>query len=150
MSAAEQDATVDGRSDVRFADEPSHPIERVRTVFDRVRATDPTVADLYNDDAVVNVGGQTFRGRDAIRGFYLRTFERAGPQPRVRYTLGDWPFVAAVLDVEMSDGSMVSAVDLFELDESGIASMTAYTRPQGTPPPIVTPSPEGNPGGSAT
>ena len=102
------------------------PIDRVHSVFARVRAADLSVADLYNDDAELTAAGRTLCGRKAIRDYYAEKFV-ARPHPHVVATLTGGSMVAAVLDVQMPDGRRASAVDVFELDDTGIVSMTVYT-----------------------
>jgi hypothetical protein len=96
----------------------------VRAVFDRVRAADPSVADLYNEDAEVHVGSDVHRGRDAVRAFYLAGFEHK-VQPHVRMTLGEPPVIAALLEVHLGE-STLSVIDLFTLEGDGIARMQVF------------------------
>ena len=102
------------------------PTERVHSVFARVRAADLSVADLFNDEAEVRVGNKTWRGRNAIRDYYKAKFVDT-PHPQILATLTGGPLVATVLNVTAPDGRSASAVDVFEVDEEGIVSMTVYT-----------------------
>jgi hypothetical protein len=115
-------ATVD--PDLRGAD-------RVREVFARVRAGDPSVADLYAEDGVIIYGqgdGDRVEGRAAIRAFYEGTIGSIRPQPTVEIVLEAPPMFVALVDVPTADHHH-RALDLFEVDETGIRRLEIYTRP---------------------
>ena len=100
----------------------------VNAFLDRVRATDMSVLDLYNEDGELCAGGTTYRGRDSIREFYVKSFANTseGSQVAVRMLLGDPPVIAALLDVQTGKDSSMSVVDVFTLEGDGIASLHAY------------------------
>lgn len=111
----------------------SHPeprgADRVREVFARVGAGDPTVADLYAEDAVLVYGdGPDARveGREAIRAFYERA-SALHPQPQVEELVEAPPYYAVVVDVPIADGH-IRALDVFEVDDDGIRSLRIFSR----------------------
>jgi hypothetical protein len=119
-----------GDPDLRGAD-------RVHEVFARVRRGDASVADLYAEDGVIVYGrgnGDRVEGREAIRAFYQGTIDAIRPQPTVEAVLeappleGPAMFVALV-DVPTEDVHH-RAVDLFELDDTGIRRLEIYPRPE--------------------
>ena len=106
--------------------------DRVREVFARVRNGDLGVADLYAEDGVIVYGdGGRVEGRDAIRAFYARAIEGNRPQPRVETILEAPPLYVALVDVP---GIEVNhrALDLFEVDESGIRKLEIFARTDGS------------------
>ncbi len=100
----------------------------VNAFLDRIRATDMSVLDLYNEDGELCAGGTTYRGRDSIREFYVKSFANTSEnsQVEVRLLLGEPPVIAALLDVQTGKGSSMSVVDVFTLEGGGIASLHAY------------------------
>jgi hypothetical protein len=94
----------------------------VRTVFARVRACDPTVSDLYADDATIRSADGLFEGRQAIARFYDRV-RAPGVQPQVEDLFVNLPLVVAVLNVTTSDGAVVRVADVFEVGEDAIRSL---------------------------
>ena len=54
-------------------------------VLARLHASDPSVADLYHEDAVrYGHDGVVMRGRVEIRAFYESLFPRTPPLPEIR------------------------------------------------------------------
>jgi hypothetical protein len=100
----------------------------VTAFLDRIRATDMSVLDLYNDDGELCAGGTTYRGRDSIQEFYVKSFANTSEssQVSVRRLIGEPPVIAALLDVNTGKGSSMSVVDVFTLEGDGIASLHAY------------------------
>jgi hypothetical protein len=110
------------------SDQEIRGADRVREVFSRVRNADPTVADLYTEDAII-LYGQNGRavGREEIRAFYVRAFEAIFPQPQVEAVLEDPPRFVAIVDVPTRDRHH-RALDLFELDGDGIRRLEIFSR----------------------
>ena len=100
------------------------PEEIVTSVFARVRAHDPAVAQLYAEDAVLHhdYGHESFHGRAAIEAFYRTVFVR-NPQPQVAALFVHLPTVAALLDVEQPDGEKRQVVDVFQVEDGFIREM---------------------------
>ena len=72
------------------------PTEVVEAYFEKMRAGDATVADLFDESAELLGLGNRVCGREAIRDFYAGAIERGGPQPQLAGPL-------------MSDGRRVAA-----------------------------------------
>jgi hypothetical protein len=103
---------------------------RIRAVFSRVRQGDLSVADLYAEDAVLTYsGGGRVVGRAAIRAFYQQQIESIRPQPHVTAVLRDPPLYVAVIEAPTSEGHY-RALDLFEVDDSGIRRLEIYSQGQ--------------------
>jgi len=104
--------------------------DRVRAVFSRVRQGDLSVADLYAEDAVLTYSrGGRVEGREAIRAFYQQQIESIRPQPHVAAVLQDPPLYVAVVEAPTSEGHY-RALDLFEVDDSGIRRLEIYSQGQ--------------------
>ena len=104
--------------------------DRVRAVFSRVRQGDSSVADLYAEDAVLTYsGGGRVEGREAIRAFYQQQIELIRPRPDVMAVIEDPPLYVAVVEVPTSEGHH-RALDLFEVDDSGIRRLEIYSQGQ--------------------
>lgn len=100
----------------------------MREVFARVREGDLSVVDLYAEDGVIVYGdGARAEGRDAIRAFYARAIEGIRPQPRVETILEAPPWYVALVDVPGTDVHH-RALDLFEVDDSGIRRLEIFAR----------------------
>jgi hypothetical protein len=99
------------------------PEERVRSVFDRVRRSDPTVSDLYAIDATLGSRGEIHEGREAIARFYEERFRTSAVQPHVDDLFVNLPLVVVMLSVTMSDGQVRRFADVFEVDEEAIRSL---------------------------
>ena len=101
--------------------------EIAQEYFDRVRARDLAVADLFHEDAsIVGLGGEK-TGRDAIRSFYKASLDGAGPSPQIVgpiFTSG--PRAAAEIKISLNDGSTIHAMDLFIVEEGLIRSLTYF------------------------
>jgi len=109
-----------------MAVDPS-PASVVREYFSRVRARDAGLADLFHEDACLIGLGDRRSGRDAIRDFYRGVIERAGPTPTlVGDLLLDADRVAAEIRIHLANGSVIHAVDLFEVEGGRIRSLTYF------------------------
>jgi hypothetical protein len=99
------------------------PEERVLSVFDRVRRSDPSVSDLYAVDATLRSRDELHQGREAIGRFYEERFRTGPVHPQVDDLFVSLPVVVAVLSVTMGDGRVRRFADVFEVDEAGIRSL---------------------------
>jgi hypothetical protein len=103
------------------------PSEVVAEYFSRMRARDIGVVDLFHEDACLVGLGSVKSGRPSVRAFYSDVIERAGPVPRAAGPLltgGDR--VAAEVYIDLPGGAMVHAVDVFEVREGRIRSLTYF------------------------
>lgn len=115
---------------MNFKATPMPAEEMVRTVFARVRAADPAVADLYAEDARLDHGDGVHQGRAAIAAFYRDVFVTTRPQPQVEALFVNLPVVAALLRVAMGDGSVLRVVDVFHVEDGAIQSMSVCRVPE--------------------
>jgi hypothetical protein len=98
--------------------------EIVRAVFERVHASDPTVSDLYRDDAVrYGHDGRVQRGRAAIAEFYQSWFPARPPFPEIEDLLVNLPYVGALLRLPEREGQSRWCLDLFEIEGGAIRSL---------------------------
>jgi hypothetical protein len=103
------------------------PIEIAGEYFDRVRARDSGVAELFHEDAELIGLGTRLRGRSAIEELYRGVIERAGPMPTlIGSPLCDGSRVAAEIRIELDGGATVHAVDLFDVQDGLIRSLTYF------------------------
>lgn len=99
----------------------------VETYFACMQRGDLEVVQLFHDDARLVGLGEVKAGRAAIRSFYEGVIERAGPSPRLLGPLlqqGDR--VAAEIEITLTDGGRIHAVDLFHVDDGRIRSLTYF------------------------
>jgi hypothetical protein len=103
------------------------PASVVSAYFSKMRAGDASVVSLFHDDAeLIGLGGRR-SGKDAIRDFYQGVIERAGPSPRsVGPVLVEGSRVAAEIMIDLPQGQVVHAVDLFVVEEGQIRSLTYF------------------------
>jgi hypothetical protein len=95
--------------------------------FSRVRGGGISMVELFHDDAVLIGLGARREGRDAIREFYQGVVERAGPSPTlVGPLLVRASRVAAEISINLADGQVVHALDLFVVEEGLIRSLTYF------------------------
>jgi hypothetical protein len=92
-----------------------------------MRARDLRVVDLFHEDAsLVGLGG-TRSGKAAIREFYEGSIRGASPSPTLTGDLlASGPRVAAEINISLSDGSSIHAVDVFVIEEGLIRSLTYF------------------------
>ena len=103
------------------------PADVARAYFACMRAGDLAVVDLFHDDAVLKGLGQVTRGRDAIRAFYTGAIQEGRPQPGEPLALlSDASQAFAQIEIRLGDGSVVHAVDLFEVEDGRIRSLTYF------------------------
>jgi len=101
--------------------------EVVRRYFDRMRRRDLSVIDLFHEDAsLVGLGGVR-SGKPAIREFYEGSIQNASPSPTLTGALlVTGARVAAEINITLSNGSSVHAVDLFVVEDGLIRSLTYF------------------------
>jgi len=98
-----------------------------REYFARMRAQDPNVAELFQEDAVLLGLGTRVRGRPAIRDFYARAIGESQPKPSepvAFFTQGNRVF--AEIHIQMSDVAPIHAIDVFEVEAGRIRSLTYF------------------------
>ena len=99
----------------------------VAQYFSRMRAGDASVAELFHDDATLVGLGTKRSGRDAIRDFYQGVIAAANPAPRsAGPLLVKGSRVAAEIFIDLADGQVVHAVDLFVVEDGRIRSLTYF------------------------
>lgn len=107
--------------------EDQTPSEIVSEYFERIRARDFRVVDLFREDAELIGLGTRRQGRQSIGEFYRGVIERAGPTPRqVGGLLSDGGRVAAEIFIELAGGASVHAVDVFVVEAGKIRSLTYF------------------------
>lgn len=103
------------------------PTSVVSQYFSRMRAGDVSVIELFHDDATLVGLGTTRSGKEAIREFYQGVIERAGPSPRsAGPLLASGPRVAAEVFIDLPQGQVVHAVDIFVVEEGRIRSLSYF------------------------
>lgn len=104
----------------------------VRRYFDRMRARDPGVVDLFHEDASLIGLGTVRSGRAAIREFYEGSIRGASPSPSlIGELLASGPRVAAEIRISLANGSSIHAVDLFVVEAGLIRSLTYFIADHG-------------------
>lgn len=99
----------------------------VNGYFDAMRRGGFGVAELFHPDAQLIGLGTVVSGRDAIRAFYADAIARGGPSPRPGGPmLADGSRVAAEIFIDLADGTVIHAMDLFEVDGGLIRSLTYF------------------------
>ena len=105
----------------------SGPADVAKEYFARMRAGDLRVLELFHDDAVLKGLGQVTVGRDAIRAFYTSAIENGRPQPSEPISLlADAGRAFAEVNIRLGDGGSVHAVDLFEVEDGRIRTLTYF------------------------
>jgi hypothetical protein len=99
------------------------PEDRVLTVFERVRRSDPSVSDLYAVDATLRSRNELHEGRPAIARFYEERFRTSPVHPHVDDLFVSLPVIVALLSVTMSNGDVRRFADVFEVDGEAIRSL---------------------------
>ncbi|MBW2316056.1 MAG: nuclear transport factor 2 family protein [Deltaproteobacteria bacterium] len=107
-----------------MADEPAAVVQRY---FDRMRSRDPSVVDLFHDDASLIGLGSVRSGKDAIREFYEGSIRGASPTPTlIGEILAAGDRVAAEVTIELSNGALIHAVDIFVVEQGRIRTLTYF------------------------
>ena len=105
----------------------TEPASVAAEYFTRIRAGDISVAELFHADATLIGLGQETKGRDAIREFYHGAIDGARPTPRsIGNLLADGSRVAGEVMIDLADGEVVHAVDVFVVEEGLIRSLTYF------------------------
>ena len=99
----------------------------VGSYFDRMRAHDLSVVDLFHEEAsLVGLGGVR-SGKAAIREFYENSIRAASPSPTlVGEPLVSGSRVAVEISITLSGASSIHAVDLFVVEDGLIRSLTYF------------------------
>ena len=99
----------------------------VEAYFARMRAADPSVAELFHDDARLVGLGTVVSGRPQIASFYGEAIRNASPTPRPVGPLlvGDGRVAAEIL-IDLADGTTMHVVDIFEVDDGRIRTLTYF------------------------
>jgi hypothetical protein len=97
-----------------------------REYFARVTAADPSVAELFADDAELIGLGDRVVGRDAIGEFYSRTLREAGPKPEVRCLVNEGEVTFAEIVIVVPGLDPIHVVDRFETRDGRIRSLTYF------------------------
>ncbi len=99
----------------------------MREYLARMQAGGQGVASLFHDDAVLSGLGILVLGLEAIRAFYEQVGRENRPQPRLTGPLllaGER--VAAELRIELADGNTLHVLDLFQVEDGRIRSLTYF------------------------
>ena|SRR6476659_5254703 len=100
------------------------PEQVVLEVLERLHASDPSVGDLYHEDAVrYGHDGTVMRGRAEIQGFYESLFPRKPPLPEVQALFSDTSFVGALIRLPSDTDPPYEYVDLFEVKDGLVRSI---------------------------
>ena len=102
-------------------------VDVVERYFACMRDGGRSVADLFHDDARLIGLGSVVEGRDAIEAFYGASVDASSPQPRLLGPLlVDGGRVAAEIEIALASGDVLHVVDLFEVDDDRIRSLTYF------------------------
>lgn len=105
----------------------SLPTDVVQSYFDRIRGRDPSVADLFHEEATLIGLGGIKQGRETIREFYAGAIENAAPTPAlVGDLLASGNRVAAEINIALSTGSTLHVMDLFVVEKGLIRSLSYF------------------------
>ncbi len=106
---------------------PETPREVVEEYFRRVRARDPRLTELFAADARLVGLGTVTTGRAAIDAFYADVNATAAPVPAARGPLlVEGARVAAEIDIAIAGGEPVHVIDLFEVHDGRITTLTYF------------------------
>jgi hypothetical protein len=103
------------------------PVEAVEAYFTCMRNGDTGVAALFHEDARLIGLGTIVSGRPAIADFYTQSIRNASPTPRAAGPLaGEGHRVFAEVYIDLANGITMHVVDLFEVDDGLIRSLTYF------------------------
>ena len=94
--------------------------------FVRMRAGDPSVVDLFSDDAELIGLGDRVTGIAAVREFYERTIRDAGPVPEVLVIAAEGDVAFAEILIAVPGIDPIHVVDRFETRDGRIRSLTYF------------------------
>jgi hypothetical protein len=101
--------------------------ETADAYFACMRNGDPRVADLFHEDAQLIGLGTIVSGRPAIATFYAESIRNASPAPRAAAPLAvEGNRVLAEVFIDLANGITMHVVDLFEVDDGLIRSLTYF------------------------
>ena len=107
--------------------EMNRPEVVAREYFARMQARDLSVVDLFHDDAVLRGLGDRIEGKQGIRDFYRKAIENRGPEPNHLILISEGSRVAAEIEIRLLDGQTAHAIDLFEIEDGRIRTLTCFT-----------------------
>ncbi len=107
--------------------EMNRPEVVAREYFARMQARDLSVVDLFHDDAVLRGLGDRIEGKPGIRDFYRKAIENRGPEPDHLILISEGSRVAAEIEIRLLDGQTAHAIDLFEIEDGRIRTLTCFT-----------------------
>ena len=106
---------------------PMNATNIAQSYFEHMRAQDLNVVELFHEDAQLLGLGRRTKGKVAIKAFYTEAVAVGGPQPQSSGPmLSDGSTVAAPIDITLSDGSIIHAVDIFVIEDGKIRSLTYF------------------------
>lgn len=113
----------------------TEPVDVVKAYFERMRARDTRVFELFHEDASLLGLGTRRTGREAIREFYRNVIEQAGPLPTLAGPLlASGSRVAAEIHIALPS-TTIHAMDLFVVEDGRIRSLTYFIASHGDAPP---------------
>ena len=103
------------------------PSQTVQSYFERIRARDSGVADLFHEDGSLIGLGRLTSGRESIRTVYAESIANASPTPvLIGDLLSCGNRVAAEIRIALADGSSLHVVDMFVVESGLISSLTYF------------------------
>ena len=97
-----------------------------REYFARMQAGDPSVVELFTEDAELIGLGTRVVGLAAVGEFYEGTMRDAGPVPEVLAFAADGDVVFAEIMIAVAGTEPIHVVDRFEVDAGRIRSLTYF------------------------
>ncbi len=110
------------------------PEDVVRAYFQRMLDRDPSIVELFADDAVLLGLGDRVEGRPAIDEFYAYAQTDAAAKPTVVTLCSVGGRVLAEIDIEVAGGGRVHVVDAFDVEDGKITSVTYFLADYPTAP----------------
>jgi uncharacterized protein (TIGR02246 family) len=110
---------------------PVKPEEVAKAYFNAVRTKDlDAFGELFAEDAVfVFPDGKDYVGLPAIIEMERAAFANTGPSPTPRVMILGDKAVAGEADVELADGRVIQAANLFYLNDEGkIQRLSSFTK----------------------
>ncbi len=102
-----------------------NPDEVARAYFARMRAGE-RVDELFADDAEIKGFGRRTRGKAAIAEIYREVQDASTPQPELVAITTAGNRVFGEVRVALADGTFLHVVDVFEVDDDRITSLTYF------------------------
>jgi hypothetical protein len=104
-----------------------NPGEVAEAYFTCMRNGDARVAALFHENARLVGLGTIVSGRPAIAEFYAHSIANAGPAPRAAAPIAvEGNRVLAEVYIDLTNGVTMHVVDLFEIDDGLIRSLTYF------------------------